>query len=548
MSVTRPSDEHLIVRGVVTLLVGVVVLWTLYSIRGALLVIYVSGLLALGFSPIIRTLERQHLMGAGRLPRWIAILVVYFGVLGAIAMAIALIMPPLVQQATQLWHDLPGHILALQRILVQHRILDHQWTLEEVLKALPGPGATLAVIVGALQSVIGTIGTLVVIIVLPYYLLVEADSVQEGFLKLFPQDRRGWIARMIHDVTTKVGAWLNGQLLLSAIIGITASIGLWLMGVPYFYVLGLIAAAGEFVPIIGPIVAAVPAVLLGLTQSVHTAVFVIIYFSVQQFIEGNILVPKVMQRQVGVSAWSVLVALLIGSELLGVVGAILAVPSAAIVQVFLQEVLGPGQGVRGVTSGVVRDVKTYVVRGVRMGVVQGVRSGRRPGRQDRRRPGRQEHCHPRCILQGCGRIPRLPVFRARRPAGSGSLPAPQSARRTATIPHALRRQGRRQSVVQQLPGIDDASEARRERARSHTGAGCRHRLGPDHRRHDDDSHGIGAATGRVQEVRGCRRVPERVHGECRNRVLDSHERRLHHFRRAESRQHHRRRTAEPRHD
>jgi predicted PurR-regulated permease PerM len=175
--------------------------------------------------------------------------------------------------------------------------------------------------------------------VLPYYWLIEAESVQSGFLALFSPDRRPRIERMTRDVTVKVGAWLNGQLLLSAIIGVTASLGLWVLGVPYFYVLGLIAAVGEFVPIIGPIVAAVPAVLLALSLSVHTGIFVIAYFSVQQFIEGNILVPKVMQRQVGVSASSVIVALLVGSELLGVLGAILAVPSAAIVQVFLQEYL-----------------------------------------------------------------------------------------------------------------------------------------------------------------------------------------------------------------
>jgi predicted PurR-regulated permease PerM len=195
------------------------------------------------------------------------------------------------------------------------------------------------VLLGALQSVVGTVGTLVAIVVLPYYLLIEAAPLQSGFLKLFGPERRPRIARMTHDVTIKVGAWLNGQLLLSAIIGVTASLGLWVLGVPYFYVLGLIAAAGEFVPIIGPIVAAVPAVLLAFSVSVHTGIFVIVYFSLQQFVEGNILVPKVMQRQVGVSAWSVIVALLVGSELLGVVGAILAVPSAAIVQVFLQEYL-----------------------------------------------------------------------------------------------------------------------------------------------------------------------------------------------------------------
>jgi predicted PurR-regulated permease PerM len=339
MPASRDSVQRPIVLAVAALLAGVALLWLLYSVRAALLVIYVSGLLAVGFSPIIGWLEGRKVVGFGGLPRWVAILVVYFGILGLLAASIALMLPPVVSQASQLWEELPNDILRLQALLVQYRVLDHRWTLDEVLKTLPGPSAALPVLLGALQSVVGAIGTIVGVLVLPYYLLIEAESLQAGFLKLFSPDRRPLIERMTRDVTRKVGAWLNGQLLLSAVIGVTASLGLWALGVPYFYVLGLIAAVGEFVPIIGPIVAAVPAVLLAFSASVHTGIFVIIYFSVQQFVEGNILVPRVMERQVGVSAWSVIVALLVGSELLGVVGAILAVPSAAIVQVFLQEYL-----------------------------------------------------------------------------------------------------------------------------------------------------------------------------------------------------------------
>jgi predicted PurR-regulated permease PerM len=339
MSESRRRDDRLITRAVVTLLVGVVVLWTLYTIRGALLILYISGLLALGVSPIIRRLERLLLFGAFRVPRWAAILILYFGLVGLGAAVVAITLPVLLAQAAELWQEIPSAVLSLQGRLVHYHVLDHQWTLDEVIKGLPGSGQALAVVLGAVQSVIGTIGTTVAILVLPYYLLVEADSLQTGMLKLFPPDRRPWAARVTRDVTFKVGAWLNGQLLLSAIIGVTASFGLWVFGVPYFYVLGFLAAVGEFVPVIGPIVAAIPSVLVAFSLSVHTGVFVIVYFSVQQFVEGNILVPRVMERQVGVSAWSVIVALLIGSELLGIVGAILAVPSAAIVQVFLQEYL-----------------------------------------------------------------------------------------------------------------------------------------------------------------------------------------------------------------
>jgi predicted PurR-regulated permease PerM len=331
--------NDLIVRSVAALLCGVALLWVLYEIRGALLVIYISGLLALGFSPIVQVMERQRIVGTSRLPRWAALLVLYFGILSVAAALFAVVLPPLFRQSAQLWSDLPAYIAQAQRALVEHRILDREMSIDEILKMLPSPSAALPALFGALQSVIGAMGTVIAILVLPYYLLVESESLHGGLLKLFPVERRPWVARITYDVTHKVGAWLNGQLLLSAIIGVTASAGLWLLGVPYFYVLGLIAALGEFVPIIGPIVSAVPAVLLGLTVSVHTGLFAAVYFGVQQFIEGNILVPRVMQRQVGVSAWTVIVALLIGSELLGIVGAILAVPSAAIVQVFLQEYL-----------------------------------------------------------------------------------------------------------------------------------------------------------------------------------------------------------------
>jgi len=136
-----------------------------------------------------------------------------------------------------------------------------------------------------------------------------------------------------------VSAWLAGQLLLGGIIGTTAAIGLWLLGVPYFYVLALIAGVGEMIPVFGPILAAIPAVGVALTVSPATALFVGIFFLVQQQIENHVLVPKIMERQVGVSAGIVIIALLIGGSLPLIVGAILAVPTAAILQVVFQEML-----------------------------------------------------------------------------------------------------------------------------------------------------------------------------------------------------------------
>jgi predicted PurR-regulated permease PerM len=140
-------------------------------------------------------------------------------------------------------------------------------------------------------------------------------------------------------VTAKVSAWLGGQLLLAAIIGATAAIGLFLMGVPFFYVLALIAALGEMIPIVGPILSALPAIAVALSVNPALALGVIAFFLAQQQLENHVLVPRIMQRQVGISAVFVIVALLLGGSLLGIIGAILAVPTAAILQVLFEELM-----------------------------------------------------------------------------------------------------------------------------------------------------------------------------------------------------------------
>jgi predicted PurR-regulated permease PerM len=114
---------------------------------------------------------------------------------------------------------------------------------------------------------------------------------------------------------------------------------LYFLRVPYFYVLGLIGGIGETIPVLGPVLSATPAILAALTVSPKTAVFVAAYWIVQQQVENHLLVPKIMQRQVGVSPVIVIVALLVGVSTFGILGAALAVPTAAILQVVVHELL-----------------------------------------------------------------------------------------------------------------------------------------------------------------------------------------------------------------
>ena len=258
------------------------------------------------------------------------------GLVVAVLILLAIIVPAMVSQVSALWQQIPAYKEQLQEFLNKHG-MQATWT--EILNNLPGPSAAMSSVLGVLQAVAGALGSIVTILLLPYYLLIEADSLEKTWLQFVSKDHRPAVARLTQNVTIKVGRWMGGQMLLCVTIGCTASIGLWFIGVPFFYVLGLIAAIGELVPIVGPLVAAIPSILVALTVSPKHAIFVVIYFSIQQFIEGSVLVPRIMERQVGVTAVTVILALLIGSELFGVVGALLAVPTAAIIQVILQEIL-----------------------------------------------------------------------------------------------------------------------------------------------------------------------------------------------------------------
>ena len=208
------------------------------------------------------------------------------------------------------------------------------------MERAPGASGSEAIGRTLFSAVIGVAGGilgLLTILILTFYLLVEAGSLRQFLLQFFPARNRGRVDAAARDITTKVSAWLGGQLFLAGIIGTTSAVGLWLLGIPFFYVLALISGIGELIPIVGPVLAAIPAVAVAATVSLKKVLLVVIFFVVQQQIENHVLVPKVMSRQVGVSAVTVITALLIGGKLLGIPGAILAVPTAAILQVLFTE-------------------------------------------------------------------------------------------------------------------------------------------------------------------------------------------------------------------
>jgi predicted PurR-regulated permease PerM len=318
----------------------IALLWALFLVRGALLLLYVAALVAIGLSPVVAAIERRRPLGRGRLPRWAAILVIYVSIIGTLVALGMMMVPPLAAQARELWASLPGLLQRAQEWLLERGVLSRPISVTEAVQQTPVPGSdAVGTVFGAIWGVVGGVFGLITILIVAFYLLVDSESIVRTFVRLFPRSERGRVLDACHRVVTKVSAWLAGQLLLAGIIGSTAAIGLWLMGVPYFYVLALIAAVGEMIPVVGPLLAAVPAVLVAFSVSPALALGVAVFFIVQQQVENHVLVPKVMARQVGVSPVVVIVALLMGGSLLGIMGAILAVPTAAILQVLVEELM-----------------------------------------------------------------------------------------------------------------------------------------------------------------------------------------------------------------
>ena len=328
------------IQTVLTVAGSAILMALLWAAREALMLIYVSALIAMGFAPLVKLIERPGAQGGRRrVPRWLAILVIYAAMVAVLVLIGLMVIPPLVSQAESLWARLPAEFNRIQTFLISHKLMTHPVTLEEAVQNAPSGagGNAVGTVLVAISSLIGGIFGLITILILTFYLLVEANAMFEYLVRFVPAGRRGDVGVAARHAVSKVSAWLRAQFVLAGVMGWFAAAGLWLMGVPYYYVIALIAAIGETIPVIGPIIGGVTAVAVALTVSPKLALTVGIYFLVLHQLEANILVPKIMERRVGVSPVAVIVALLIGGELYGLVGAILAIPTAAILSVIVEE-------------------------------------------------------------------------------------------------------------------------------------------------------------------------------------------------------------------
>ena len=338
MAVKSEDPRALIRYALVGLALTVALSWMLYVVRDTLLLIYVSALVAIGLSPLVAAIEQRR-SRTRRVPRWAAILAIYLVFLAVLTVVGMLVVPPLIAQARDFWATIPSLLHKGQQWLIDHGLLNRELTIQEaVQQSTVDKSDAVGTVLTAITGFVGGIFGFITLLILTFYMLVNGENIVHTFVRLFPRSERPRVEDACLRVTNKVSAWLGGQMLLATVIGVSAAIGLWLLGVPYFYVLALIAGIGEMIPVVGPLLSAIPAIVVAFSVSPAVALAVLLFFIAQQQFENHVLVPKVMERQVGVSAVIVIVALLIGGSLLGIVGAILAVPTAAILLVLFEEI------------------------------------------------------------------------------------------------------------------------------------------------------------------------------------------------------------------
>lgn len=309
----------------IKLVLVLITFYLLFLIRDILALIFIVLILVATFSPVVKNWAKK----IGRIPSVVALMMI---IIGFIVLVIYMLVPPISVQINQLIKNVPLYIEQVSWLK------DYAPSLKDNISTITNTtGSLTSGFVSITAGVFGGIVTFLTAIVLFVYMLVDEKVLKNFVYTLTPNENREKIAEILRKIASKVGDWFRGQMILALIIGIIDLIGLLIINVPYALTLAVISGVLEIVPTIGPIIAGVIAALVAFADSPIKALIVIIFFIAVQQLENAFIVPKVMQKAVGLSPIIIIIAILIGAKLMGVAGAILAIPIAASISVILNE-------------------------------------------------------------------------------------------------------------------------------------------------------------------------------------------------------------------
>ena len=338
-----------VIRNVLTFLalLGILFfLWLIIKVKALIILILISIVFATGLAPAVMRLEKTKLLRRFPFARPVAILFIFIGAIIILLSALTLIVIPVIHESSQFSRNLPAYIDAVKTWMVglQARYPRLPDLTDIINKAQAQIGTVGKYVLASAPRVFGFFGSVVssiTVLVITYYLLASYEGIKRGFLQMIPPQHVVKTERTLGLMAAAMGGWLRGQLILAATIGLVTALFMVIFQVPYPFVIAIIGAIGDLVPMVGVLVAAITAILITLFGPVWKIIAVIVFFITLSAVEGNILSPRIMEKSVGLTPLITIIALIAGASLLGIVGALLAIPIAAALQVLYNEVIAP---------------------------------------------------------------------------------------------------------------------------------------------------------------------------------------------------------------
>ncbi|OGM10567.1 hypothetical protein A2W13_01885 [Candidatus Woesebacteria bacterium RBG_16_36_11] len=302
-----------------------VFLWVLYQIRDVILIFFVSLLIMTILNPIVTRLSRF------KIPRSLSIALLYLIIFTLLGFSIAGLVPILVEQTSSFANGLPKY---LENIGIS-TFLSEQ-VIEQIVSQvgnLPGYAVRLGL------TIFSNVLAVVMVLFIAFYLLLSRDKINDQLAVILGENRKKFIGSLLDSIEVRLGGWARGEMILMLVVGIMSFIGFTILGIPFALPLAILAGLLEIVPTIGPIIAAIPAVIIGLSISPFVAIAITALVFLIQQLENYILVPKIMEKSVGVNPIATLLCLAVGLRLAGVVGVLISVPVFILLQVVVKEYL-----------------------------------------------------------------------------------------------------------------------------------------------------------------------------------------------------------------
>jgi predicted PurR-regulated permease PerM len=306
----------------------------LWAARGVLLLVFIAAVLAAGIAPAVYAVRVRWRYNFRRnLTQGPAVMIVYLPFLLAVVLIVFIIVPRFIAETRELGAQLPT--------LIEANVLRplERYVPVGVIRAELREGVELprSRMFAYMRNAAAALASVVAVLFMVAYMLIDAERLRNLFLLVYPPEARRDKRQTLNRIARRLSGWLSAQLLLSAIIGIASFIGLLALRIPYALPLAILAAVGELIPVLGPTLGAIPALAVALLHSRWQFWSVLALAFLLQKVENLFIVPRLMARKVAISPLTVFVAFMIGASLLGIVGAILAIPVAAIVKVVFEE-------------------------------------------------------------------------------------------------------------------------------------------------------------------------------------------------------------------